>query len=88
MPITRCKKSTNDQVGVKMKAREVVSDPRHDNVPDVVVGQVVLREGDVGCHHHPDPAGDQPVLVEDDTGGDHEARVREEPGVVNIEKFP
>ena len=60
----------------------------YDNVPDVVVGEIVLGEGDVGGHHHPHPAGNKPVLVEDDTGGDHEARVREEPGVVNIEKFP
>ena len=60
----------------------------YDKVPDVVVGEIVLGEGDVGGHHHPDPACHQPVLVEDDAGGDHEARVREEPGVVNIEKFP
>ena len=59
-----------------------------DKVPDVVVGEIILGEGDVGGHHHPDPAGHQPVLVEDDAGRHHETRVREEPGVVNIEKLP
>ncbi len=60
----------------------------NDKVPDVVVGEIILSEGDVGRHHHPDPAGHQPVLVEDDAGRHHQARVREEPGVVDIEKFP
>ena len=60
----------------------------YDSVPDVVVGEIILREGDVGGHHHPDPAGHQPVLVEDDAGRHHQASVREEPCVVNIEKFP
>ena len=60
----------------------------YDKVPDVVVCEIILREGDVGGHHHAHPAGHQPVLVEDDAGGHHETRVREEPSVVNIEKFP
>ena len=60
----------------------------YDKVPDVVVCEIILCEGDVGGHHHAHPAGHQPVLVEDDAGGHHETRVREEPSVVNIEKFP
>ena len=59
-----------------------------DSVPDVVVGEIVLGEGDVCGHHHPDPAGHDPVLVEDDAGGHHQARVREEPRVVDVEQFP
>jgi len=55
---------------------------------DVVVGEIVLGEGDVGGHHRADPAGHDPVLVEDDAGGHHQARVREEPRVVDVEQFP
>ena len=58
-----------------------------DSVPDVVVGEIVLGEGDVGGHHRADPAGHDPVLVEDDAGGHHQARVREEPRVVDVEQF-
>ena len=59
-----------------------------DIVPDIIVGQIVLGEGDVGSDHHPHPAGHDPVLVEDDAGGHHQARVREEPRVVDVEQFP
>ena len=58
-----------------------------DIVPNIIVGQIVLGEGDVGSDHHPHPAGHDPVLVEDDAGGHHQPSVGEEPGVVNIEDF-
>lgn len=61
-----------------------ISDPWHDNVPDVVVGEVVLREGDVGGHHGAHAAGHHPVLVQDDAGGHHQAGVREETSVVDV----
>ena len=47
-----------------------------------VVGEVVLGAADVDGHEAAHGARHHPVLVEDDAGGDHEAGVGEEPGVV------
>ena len=58
-----------------------------DIVPDIIVGQIVLGEGDVGSNYHPHPASHDKVLVEDDAGGHHQPSIGEEPGVVNIEDF-
>ena len=47
-----------------------------------VVGEVVLGAADVHGNESADGARHHPVFVEDDAGGDNEAGVGEEPGVV------
>ena len=71
-----------------MKKKQLSSISFDDNIPDVIVGEIVLSEGDVGGHHDPYPTGHEPVLVENDAGSHHQARVRKESRIVNIEKFP
>ena len=63
--------------------RSITRDP----VPDIIVSQIVLSEGDVGRHHTPHNAGHHQVLVEDDGRGHHQPSVREETRVVNVKYF-
>lgn len=40
-----------------MHMEEYYESLMYDKVPDVVVCEIILREGDVGGHHHAHPAG-------------------------------
>ena len=58
-----------------------------DSVPYVIVGQVVLSEGDVDSHHDPNHAGNNKIFVKNNAGCNHKSSIGEESGVVNVEYF-
>ena len=70
-----------------MKKKQLSSISFDDNIPDVIVGEIVLSEGDVGGHHAPHHTGHGQVLVKDDASGHNQPSVREETRVVNVKYF-
>ena len=60
---------------------------KSDTVPYIIIGQVILSEGDVGGHHTTHHTGHGQVLVKDDASGHNQPSVREETRVVNVKYF-
>ena len=60
---------------------------KSDTVPDIIICQVILSEGDVGGHHATHHTGHRQVLMKYDAGGHNQPSVREETRVVNVKYF-
>ena len=60
---------------------------KSDTVPDIIICQVILSEGDVCGHHTPHHTGHRQVLMKYDAGGHNQPSVREETRVVNVKYF-
>ena len=60
---------------------------KSDTVPDIIISQVILSEGDVGGHYTPHHTSHGQVLMKYDACGHHQPSVREETRVVNVKYF-